>query len=242
MADFTKFRTSIGGFNRDDVVHYIETTSVEHLKELRQVKDANEKLEAEKAALRAELDETKKKLTAANAKLDRMTVEDASLQQQVETLAQEAAELAQRAADAEARAEAEKQAAEEAMAAAPQPTECASEAGLDDAEAPEEAPVETAPEKNYTEEELEAYRRAEAMERNALVRAQRLKEKLSQLCQSAHTRYTDSGGELEALTQDLSSVLSRMQDTIADLQVAFDETEEAFEDIQTLSYESVQPC
>ena len=96
MADFTKFRTSIGGFNRDDVVHYIETASVEHLKELRQVKDANEKLEAEKAALRAELDETKKKLTAANAKLDRMTVEDASLQQQVETLAQEAAELAQR--------------------------------------------------------------------------------------------------------------------------------------------------
>ena len=94
MADFTKFRTSIGGFNRDDVVHYIETASVEHLKELRQVKDANEKLEAEKAALRAELDETKKKLTAANAKLDRMTVEDASLQQQVETLAQEAAELA----------------------------------------------------------------------------------------------------------------------------------------------------
>ena len=59
---------------------------MEHLKELRQVKDANEKLEAEKAALRAELDETKKKLTAANAKLDRMTVEDASLQQQVDTL------------------------------------------------------------------------------------------------------------------------------------------------------------
>ena len=78
MADFTKFRTSIGGFNRDDVVHYIETASVEHLKELRQVKDANEKLEAEKAALRAELDETKKKLTAANAKLNRMPVEDAS--------------------------------------------------------------------------------------------------------------------------------------------------------------------
>ena len=55
--------------------------------------------------------------------------------------------------------------------------------------------------------------------------------------------YVGCGGEeLEALSQDLSSVLSRMQDTIADLQVAFDETEEAFEDIQTLSYESVQPC
>lgn len=242
MADFTKFRTSIGGFNRDDVVHYIETTSVEHLKELRQVKDANEKLEAEKAALRAELDETKKKLAAANAKLDRMTVEDASLQQQVETLAQEAAELAQRAAEAEARAEAEKQAAEEALAAAPQQPECAPEEEPDAEEAAEESPVEAAPEKNYPEEELEAYRRAEAMERNALARAQRLKERLSQLCQSAHTRYTDSGEELEALTQDLSSVLSRMQDTIADLQVAFDETENAFEDIQSLSYEGAQPC
>ena len=204
MADFTKFRTSIGGFNRDDVVHYIETASVEHLKELRQVKDANEKLEAEKAALRAE--------------------------------------LAQRAADAEARAEAEKQAAAEALAGVPQPPVCEPEDEPDDAEAPEEVPAVSAPERNYTEEELEAYRRAEAMERNALVRAQRLKEKLSQLCQSAHTRYTDSGEELEALSQDLSSVLSRMQDTIADLQVAFDETEEAFEDIQTLSYESVQPC
>ena len=201
MADITKFRTSIGGFNRDDVVHYIETASVEHLKELRQVKDANEKLEAEKAALRAELDETKKKLTAANAKLDRMTVEDASLQQQVETLAQEAAELAQRAADAEARAEeAEKQAAAEALAGVPQPPVCEPEDEPDDAEAPEEVPAVSAPERNYTEEEL------------------------------------------EALSQDLSSVLSRMQDTIADLQVAFDETEEAFEDIQTLSYESVQPC
>ena len=96
MADFTKFRTSIGGFNRDDVVHYIETASVEHLKELRQVKNANEAGSLKRP--RCELDETKKKLTAANAKkLDRMTVEDASLQQQVETLAQEAAELAQRA-------------------------------------------------------------------------------------------------------------------------------------------------
>ena len=148
MADFTKFRTSIGGFNRDDVVHYIETASVEHLKELRQVKDANEKLEAEKAALRAELDETKKKLTAANAKLDRMTVEDASLQQQVETLAQEAAELAQRAADAEARAEAEKQAAAEALAGVPQPSVCEPEDEPDDAEAPEEVHAVSAPEKN----------------------------------------------------------------------------------------------
>ena len=155
---------------------------------------------------------------------------------------EEAAELAQRAADAEARAEAEKQAAAEALAGVPQPPVCEPEDEPDDAEAPEEVPAVSAPEKNYTEEELEAYRRAEAMERNALVRAQRLKEKLSQLCQSAHTRYTDSGEELEALSQDLSSVLSRMQDTIADLQVAFDETEEAFEDIQTLSYESVQPC
>ena len=242
MADFTKFRTSIGGFNRDDVVHYIETASVEHLKELRQVKDANEKLEAEKAALRAELDETKKKLTAANAKLDRMTVEDASLQQQVETLAQEAAELAQRAADAEARAEAEKQAAAEALAAC-RSRRCASQrTSRTTRKHRRKCPLCPLRRGIIRKRELEAYRRAEAMERNALMRAQRLKEKLSQLCQSAHTRYTDSGESWRRCRRisrrcsagcRIPSPIFRSRST---------RQRRPFEDIQTLSYESVQPC
>ena len=235
MADFSKFRSSIGGFNRSDVVDYIESVSVEHKKELRRLKDANEKLEAEKAALQAELDQTRhtldtanEELSAAKAELDRMQEEDASLQQQIESLAQEASELSQRALDAEAKVD--------AYAQQPEPSQ---DAEAEDA--PEEVedaePSEDDLVSSLAQQELEAYRRAEATERNALARAARFREKLSQLCDNAHSRYTETGEDLEALSQDLSSVLDRMRDTLADLQVAFDETENAFEELQSTEAE-----
>lgn len=49
MADFTKFRTSVGGFNRTDVTDYIETLCVEHKKALKQLEDDKEALSAQLA-------------------------------------------------------------------------------------------------------------------------------------------------------------------------------------------------
>ena len=241
MADFSKFRTSIGGFHRGDVADYIEAMAIEHKKDLRRLNDANEKLESEKTALeaalaqaQAELASVKKELEDKTAELDRTMSElektkeeDASLQQQIESLAQEASELAQRAADAE-----EKAAAMESV-----PEEDTAGEDADTCECEEDAPCDAAEESSLPEKELEAYRRAEAMERNALSRAERLKAKLTQLCDGARTRYTDSGEELEALTQDLTSVLDRMRDTLADLQVAFDETENAFDELESMNAE-----
>ena len=40
MADFSKFRTAVSGFNRTDVVNYIESTSIEHQKALRKLTGA----------------------------------------------------------------------------------------------------------------------------------------------------------------------------------------------------------
>ena len=37
MADFSKFRTAVSGFNRTDVVNYIESASMEHQKALRKL-------------------------------------------------------------------------------------------------------------------------------------------------------------------------------------------------------------
>lgn len=227
MADFSKFRTSIGGFHRGDVADYIEAMAIEHKKDLRRLNDANEKLKSEKAALEAELASAKAELERKTAELKITKEEAASLQQQIESLAQEAAELAQRAADAE-----EKAAALENAQDAQAPGEDADEAACE----PEE-PCGGDAETNLPEKELEAYRRAEAMERNALSRAERLKAKLTQLCEGARTRYTDSGEELEALTQDLTSVLDRMRDTLADIQVAFDETENAFDELESMNAE-----
>ena len=39
MADFSKFRTAVSGFNRTDVVNYIESASMEHQKALRKLTD-----------------------------------------------------------------------------------------------------------------------------------------------------------------------------------------------------------
>lgn len=55
MADFSKFRTAVSGFNRTDVVNYIESTSIEHQKALRKLTDERDKLAAENARLQVEL-------------------------------------------------------------------------------------------------------------------------------------------------------------------------------------------
>ena len=85
---------------------------------------------------------------------------------------------------------------------------------------------------SVTEKELAAYRRAEQAERNAAVRARRIYAQLSSLCEDARGRYLDSGEEIAALTSDLSTGLSRLQDALADVQVIFDDAQNAFDGMQ----------
>ena len=87
MADISKFRSALGGFNREDVVNYIESMSLEQQKQLRKLQEENEKLRSEKNAL-AEL------LAAANSDLSTLREQDAALSEQVELLALLAVELA----------------------------------------------------------------------------------------------------------------------------------------------------
>ena len=75
-------------------------------------------------------------------------------------------------------------------------------------------------------------RRAEQTERNAAVRARRIYAQLSNLCEDARTRYMDSGEEIAALAADLSTGLSRLQDAFAEVQVIFDDAQNAFDDMQ----------
>ena len=85
---------------------------------------------------------------------------------------------------------------------------------------------------DLSQQELAAYRRAEQAERNAMVRARKLREQLSLLCEQSKDRYTDAGEEISALTSDLSSGLSRLQETLADIQAIFDDAESAFDELQ----------
>lgn len=208
MSDFSKFRTAVSGFNRTDVVNYIESTSIEHQKALRKLTDERDKLAAENARLQVELAGLQKRLEQAQADND-------ALSGQVNALAQESSDLAEQLKKSEEARQ------ELLIRPAPQPEE------PEKSEEPE-----AAQEPSLTEKELTAYRRAEQTERNAAVRARRIYAQLSNLCEDARTRYMDSGEEIAALAADLSTGLSRLQDAFAEVQVIFDDAQNAFDDMQ----------
>lgn len=219
MSDFSKFRTAVSGFNRTDVVNYIESTSIEHQKALRKLTDERDKLAAENARLQVELAGQQRRLEQAQSDND-------ALSEQVNTLAQEGTELAEQLKKSE-------EARQELLARpVPQPAEPEEPTPQPEEPETENEPDEPAQEPSLTEKELTAYRRAEQTERNAAVRARRIYAQLSNLCEDARTRYMDSGEEIAALAADLSTGLSRLQDAFAEVQVIFDDAQNAFDDMQ----------
>ena len=83
-------------------------------------------------------------------------------------------------------------------------------------------------EMDYPSLELEAYRRAEAMERLSAGRAARLRQQLSDLLDEVSSRYEQTGQEIQVLTEDIRTNLKRLEDTLSDLDAIFDEATEGF--------------
>lgn len=208
MADFLKFRSSVGGFNRSDVTDYIEASSLAHQKAIRKLTDENKRLSAENETLTQQLNENTQALGETKQKL---ADAEAALALLRESLANDAQAECVEATD-------------------DMPETSPDELPADEA-AREEQRVETQ-EAALSEKELEAYRRAEAVERNALQRAEKLNSRLNALCDNARSRYAESGDEFAALSEDLRAVIARLQETLADVQVVFDETENAFDDLE----------
>lgn len=175
MADFTKFRTALSGFNRADVAEYIEAVSLTHAREL---KASARRIEELEAALQTTRDD-----------LARVEGERDSLRDQI-------------------------QEAETALEAATAPH----------AEETEEVP-------DYPSLELEAYRRAEAAERMALRRAQQCRRELLSFLESTTARYRDTGEDIAALSQDIQQNLTRLGETLSELDAFFTETSDRFEEM-----------
>lgn len=192
MADFSKFRTSVGGFNRTDVSDYIENLCAEHQKTLRQYKAENE-------ALTEKLTQTEE--TLARQKEDNAALTD-KLQQAEDNLRETEAAL------------------QEAL----YPTE-------EEPVAEEPPLIEEAP--DYPALELEAYRRAEAAERLAMERAAHLRQTMNDLLDGISGRYEETGQEIHALTEDIRTNLKRLEDTLSDLDLLFDETTGTFDTLST---------
>ena len=215
MADFSKFRSALNGFNRTDVVNSVEALSLEHQKEGRQLRDEAERLAAERDAL-----------TVEKAALVR---ENAALREKL-AQAEEALHTLEATLDAQTQPEPVPEMGQETEAGTgAELTPGTAEQPCGTAAVPEAA---AGPDESTERQELEAYRRAAQTEHNAALRARKLGERLNALCDSARSRYQDTGEDIAALSADLSVNIDRLQEAIAGLQLIFDEAEEEFSSLE----------
>ena len=182
MADFTKFRTSMGGFKRSDVTNYIENLCAAHAKTVKDLQEENASLQD--------------RLSTSETQLGEQTAAVEGLRQQLRTTEMSLS---------------------------------STEAALNEAMEMVEELKETVPAPDYVAMELEAYRRAEATERLASERAMRLRQKMDDLLDSVSSRYEQSGQEIQVLSEDLRNNLQRLQETIAELELVFNETTDNFD-------------
>ena len=96
MSDVSRFRSAINGFNRTDVVNYVESISVEHQKQLRQLQNELAQLRAENGTLSAEKDALTEKVGELEAALDAAKTALAAEQEARKQAEDEALELLER--------------------------------------------------------------------------------------------------------------------------------------------------
>ena len=204
MADFMKFRSSVGGFNRADVSNYIERLCAEHKRSEKRLQEENETLAARIQTLEADTAAQAAALDAARSKLEETETALAS----TESALEEALVMVDE---------------QEALRAAAEAQQAEQEAAVD-----------------YTALELEAYRRAEATERLAQERSLRLRQQLNELLDQVSARYEQTGQEIEVLSEDIRTNMKRLEDTLSDLDVIFDETTNTFETMDSADYVSAE--
>ncbi len=181
MSAQMNFRSAFNGFNREDVVHYIEYLNTKHTAEVNQMKSELDYLRTRQPQLPAadtsELEDTISQQAARIRELfDRCT----QLEEELAAVRSEKEELTRLAEEAAP------------AAAAPQPVSY----------------------KTRTEEELEAYRRAERTERYARERAEQLYRQANGALADATTKVDDAARQVSQMTDRVVSQLAELQDAV----------------------------
>ena len=203
MAVKQNFRTAFNGFNRDDVVHYIEYLNNQHNAELAQLNSDMEQLRTQLEQMQAqsaEEDSCEEMLSQANEAYEKLN-QHAS--QQADRIAQLEQELKAAKADV-AKLNSYMSAADaengQLRSALKQAQNTAAEAAARREQA-------------RTEDELKAYRRAERTERQARERAQ-------QICNQANGVLADATVQVDKAAEDLGAVAEHVRAQIQQLQDA----------------------
>ena len=191
MAELQTFRSAFNGFNREDVVRYIEYINNKH----------NDQV----AQLNNELAQLREQLELAQAEPNRQADLELRLEQSQEQCATLEAALA--AANAELEATNEKLA---------QALETQNSAQI------------------RTENELEAYRRAERTERLARERAEQLYAQANGALAEATTLVDQAAAQIGAMSNDLAAQMTLFRDTVIG-------TKSVLADAAAAMY-SIRPC
>ena len=185
MAAPQNFRSAFNGFNREDVVHYLEYLNAKHTNQINQ-------LTAENEALRAQVD----------------TLPELESQQLlVASLEEKCAELTRLLEAAQARCE------ELEQAAAQKPVE--------------DAPAQEPSLSPSASEELEAYRRAERIEREA-------KERAELVYFQATNVLTEASAKVDGISSDITEMADKVMTQLTQLQVAVSSSKQALQDASSI--------
>ena len=177
MSAPQNFRSAFNGFNREDVVHYLEYLNSKHTTQVNQLTVENEELRAQLEALPSE------DLT--------------------ESLNVRIAELEEQLSQALARCE------ELETQAAQQPA------------APQQSAVST------VSEELEAYRRAERIEREA-------RERAELVYFQANGVLTEAAAKVDGISGDITDMADQVMAQLTQLQMAVSKSKQALQDASSI--------
>lgn len=192
MADTQNFRLAFHGFNRDDVVQFLEAEQAKHTMEVNSLKDDIKRLEA--ALVSAQM--------AAQTQSEPLQAENAALHEQLEALQAENAALHEQLEELETRPTPE----------APQAVESS--------------------DSNLRDQELEAYRRAENVERQARIRAGQMSTQVHTLVDDISNRMDGTQAEMTAAADDLGQALERLQAALDHSRAALHDGAAAFRALQ----------
>ena len=199
MSAPQNFRSAFNGFNREDVVRFIEYLNAKHTAELNQLNSELELLRSRLAgqetvdALRVQLEEALaagEKLTAENAALAAICEE--TEEKLRDAMSAQAAPVSDPALELRC-AELERQ--------------------LRDAVAARDAAIARAAQVSH-EQELEAYRRAERTERVARERAEQIYRKANGALADATVKVDDAFAQIGDLSDKVSAQLAQLQEAV----------------------------
>ena len=218
MAAPQNFRSAFNGFNREDVVHYLEYLNTKHKNQIDQLTAENQELQA--AANRRPLVDQEELMeymqshsTEIHDELEAEKARCADLEAQLE------AEKA-RCADLEAQLEAEKARCAELTA----------QLEALQSNAPQTLHKETAPVEILSplaSEELEAYRRAERIEREA-------KERAELVYFQANGVLTEAAAAVDGISNDITDMADQVMRQLTQLQMAVSSSKQALQDASSL--------